>query len=480
MSKKTSAIMAFLLAVAMAFPASAEILQEYDLMESYSLGQALEAEYSVSSESVFDGIFRVSLVCGDYGLEYYTMPVSLIANETTNVKPPAISLSKYAIGDCVVKASLCGFDNSLIEQSESDSFKVSSNYPIIVKSDISEVKPGENIEITLSFGAYKPEEADVRIRLSNQYWETELKESYVLATAKDIAPGYAPLAVKVTDEFGNTGENYTPMNIVSVPTKLEVKISNKVVKPGEEITLIAVLLDQAGNEMNESATFRIAYGDEVIFEQGAMTGEEAKFAPDSSAEPGKYELETTVLHFSQADDIEVAAVEQAAVEFDGRKFSYTNTGNVDYDEAIIITAEKEEKGYVIKKSVDLAPGEEYQIDLFKELPEGTYAISSGENTYTDVAVSDERSAAKKAVQGISSVTGAVVAPGATPAKAVAVLVLIGVAGVVILFFKRGKKEKPVRPEPQKEEKEKPREEDVRESPEVKNFVDDSLKSGGFK
>ena len=428
---------ALLLVIMMSAAATAKIELDVEPEEHYNIGDSLELSYIISSEKRFEGLLRLTLLCRDYTLEYYTLPI-IIDGKEKNISSAPLVLSPHSLGECSVKAALHANDNSIKESAESDEFFVTASFPVIINANVSLIKPGEDILVNFSFGDHKPKSADANMWFAGQSWKKGIKGNYVLRTEHEIKPGHFSLAVRVNDSFGNLGENYTLIEVLSVPSRLGLQLDKSIVRPYETISFFALLLDQANNSINEAVIFRISSeSDEKLFEKIAETGEIAKFSPDSSTPPGEYNLTAISLEFSKTKTITVLSLKQVSVDLDNRTSKFTNTGNVDYDDTVLINATKYGKTFLIKKSAKLKPGEVYYVDLFKELPEGSYDIqfSDANKSYSSVEIEDERSAAKKVSQGISSITGAVIGT-ASSASSKLLFVFISIFAVVQLRKKK--------------------------------------------
>jgi len=111
------------------------------------------------------------------------------------------------------------------------------------------------------------------------------------------------------------------------------------------------------------------------------------------------------------------------MEQHGNVIQIKNIGNVDYSDETTIMLEEGEKKRLVNKKLNLKPGEIIKIDLSKEVPTGIYAVTLPEeyagkdgsgmeltrkNTLLGVEIQDQRSVIQKSLQGISTITGAVV------------------------------------------------------------------------
>jgi len=76
----------------------------------YNLGEKIIADISIKEEENYDGFFKLSIICDDYDLQYYTVPLSVDAGARTQLTVPDLTLFKPMMGTCRIKA---GFDETV-------------------------------------------------------------------------------------------------------------------------------------------------------------------------------------------------------------------------------------------------------------------------------------------------------------------------------------------------------------------------------
>ncbi|MFH1182345.1 MAG: hypothetical protein V1702_05275 [Candidatus Woesearchaeota archaeon] len=428
-NKLVAAALIFLAAV---MPASAIIAQLGSINPEYNLGQKVLTGFTASSEQAFEGIFRATLECGSYSLDYYTTPIMF--EESADIPVPALTLSKYALGECKIKAALLTADNSIMDSFETPRFQVRDTFPIIITANTTTIKPNDEVKVSIAFGSYIPDNAEVMFRLNGESWQGSLDRTIIKAS-KSIRPGSFPLAVEMTDSAGNTAENFTQMEVLSVPSSLLVHTDITTLKPKDVMHFFAEILDQANNSISGQVSFVITGGKEKILEKNTATGEAIAFMPGPYMKPGDYKLLAKSLQFSETIFLTVVEWREVDIAFDNRTANFTNSGNVDYEDTLTINAVKEGTSYLLEKKVSLKPGESYSVDLFKELPKGTYDIMVGEKEYKAVEIQDERSGFKRVYQGLGAITGAAVGlPGAMSMKMATVLMAVIAAIAIIAFY----------------------------------------------
>jgi hypothetical protein len=430
----TACVLVFLATI---LPASALIESSMPLEQSYNLGEAVMANFAASAQS-FEGIFRAMLDCGSYTLDYFTTPISF--DGSTNIAVPGVTLAKYALGDCKIKAALVGNDNVMKESTETPLFKVVGDFPVKVYANASRIRPNDELKVSLGFGDYMPQKAEITFELAGENWQGSLDRTTIKASAS-ITPGSFPLSVVITDSAGNIAKNATLIEILSVPSSFVVHTDMTTLKPKDIMHFSAEILDQAKNSIGGQVSFAIISGKEKILEKSAATGELLTFMPGPYMKPGEYKLEAKSMHFSDMIFLTVPEWRELDVLFDNRTVNLTNTGNVRYEDAAVINAVKDGAIHSIERKLSLKPGEYNEVDLFNELPGGTYDITISDKEYKAVIIEDERSGFKRVYQGLGSITGAIVGlPGAMSMKmGIAIMAAIAAVAMITFYIKLRKK-----------------------------------------
>lgn len=384
----------------------------------YNLGDILSISYSVSQQSDVSAIFKLKLECGNYSLDYFTQPVELKEHETKDIPAASLTLQGSMAGNCIINASLFSTSNEILATQSSDTFIVTSELQFEADSDKKEYMPGENVAITLNISpTYESFNGEAEFLLGNERETanaTGNMPTYSIKTANNTKTGKHDLSIIVKDEFGNKGERIVQFAILAVPTKLEVNVNSQIFKPGQTLRAFAALKDQANDPVtgHKAQLLIISPNKKIILNTSEDLGEVLSYKFAQDAVPGNYSVEAAVLGLEATAMVSIEEVEQIETTFDNRIIKITNTGNIDYNKPVNISLIKEGKTYSIIRKLSLSPSEPYEIDLFKELPEGSYNITvpnKGEvAVYQDVSIQDERSLGKKIGDVFSPLTGSTV------------------------------------------------------------------------
>lgn len=422
--------------------------------ERYNLGDSLVASFSVKTASDFDGLFKAAIVCDTYTLEYFVTPLKLIANEQRNIDVTQLDLTDPSfVGLCFVKSNLRPFGNLSGEEFQSQNIVITEEIPLVVELEKQEFLPGENLVV--SGYARTTHETFQGANLEIVFDDKEFKYpmqgsnfSHGFELGADIKSGTHTISISADDSFGNKGSATAEFSVIPVPTRLEHRLTKSELDPGEDINLEVMLYDQAGDLMQGKANTEIlGPNEEIVFNAEQDTGKVVSHKFGQAASPGTYTITSVSDDLRAEDTVSVRELRQVSVGFDKRYLTFKNTGNVVYrkDFDVII---KNSKEYEVPVSLDLKPGELHEIDMFQQVPEGTYGLVVPKEdkylVYEDVFLEDRRPLGKKTSMGLSSVTGALFGSkdqrgllSRAPIIAAIVLIVI-VAAIVFLAYKKKK------------------------------------------
>src|SRR3989344_2193613 len=68
----------------------------------YNLGNKIRPSASVLYDKNFEGFFKLTIVCGNYKLQYFLTPISLEANFRTAVNVPELAATDSMLGNCTI------------------------------------------------------------------------------------------------------------------------------------------------------------------------------------------------------------------------------------------------------------------------------------------------------------------------------------------------------------------------------------------
>ena len=131
MKIKRIVILQFLLVFVIPF-AIAEISITLPEKGTYNLGEKIIPTISIKEDQDYNGFFKVSIICDDFDLQYYTVPLSVEADVRTQVNVAELTLFEPMKGTCRIKAGFDATNGDKIDVTTSDEFEVTSKLKINV------------------------------------------------------------------------------------------------------------------------------------------------------------------------------------------------------------------------------------------------------------------------------------------------------------------------------------------------------------
>ncbi|MBI3051223.1 hypothetical protein HYY74_02090 [Candidatus Woesearchaeota archaeon] len=414
-----------------------------------NLGDKLAVSYNLTSEKDVEALFKLSLKCTSFDLDYYTIPVMVKAGSNKSVVAAPLTINSQMMGQCSVNAVLQATDKTSIEELESDKFDVTNN--IIVKLAVPSGKayyPGERVtiagEVTESFSPARM----VTIVLERQTVTMAINSEYFNQTMelpKTIKSGLHKIQAEVNDTHGNRGFAEEAIEIAQVPTSILIDISKDRASPGDEVKIYTIILDQANDSMAGTVSVKLTSQDKKeLLSMEVDSHELFKYKFDEYAAPGVYTLRAASQGLKNEKKIIITTVEEATASFDGQRIiTVKNTGNVPYERQFETRLTSEAGEIPIGKNLNLQPGQETKVDLFQEAPAGTYKVSftsAGQRMeYPGITTRDERNLGKKTMDGLGGITGAVFGTGSTKGiifrkPILALFTVLAIVVLVVIVF----------------------------------------------
>ena len=376
-------LFAFLFVFLIASFISAEMTVSEQPYEIYNLEDTLTTSVTIDSSEGTSGMFSMTLLCGNKQIVIFTESVNIAAGEE-KIMETSLYLIKNVIGDsigiCKIKSTLLGEAYTLTKD-----FEISSN--IILQPNIGATKfePGESIIISGEATKENGQKANGFIDLeiivddsSNNIIKTGVINNGIysmnVTLPKNIAAGNYLVklnAYETNSEKDKTNNGYVNYNIAikQIPTYLELLLETDQVEPGTSVKVKAILHDQTGEKIDSSAIITIKRGTtDIQIQSEEATGTYFEF-PIAYNEPA---ANWTIFALSNQLSREITFVitEKAAVEvaITNSTVTFTNKGNVVYNETVIVKIGEESIGVPILLNVNEA--QEYEL----KAPNGQYTV----------------------------------------------------------------------------------------------------------
>ncbi len=433
---------------------------------NYNLGGKLSPEVSIKLDSAYSGLFKMSIVCTSYNLQYYTLPLDVESGFRTQIEVPPLPLSRPMLGGCKLRADFDSINGEAIDSAESEAVIVEKELYINLSSSLI-VKPGDELPISgrvIKYNGNLLEKGNAEIIFGGMQYNVEIASGNVdhkINIEGSRAAGKYPLQIRVNDKYGNYGDYIFDTEVLSIPTKISNEIAGNAILPGDKLTAKITLFDHTNETLaNKSISVKVFNSNsEIIAQKDVQSAGYFEFIADEAQEPGNYYISSSFKDalgdVRQQSNFVVGSVRTVQMRQEAGIVYIKNTGNVDYGEEVTILLENNGRKYAINRKISLKPKEQIAIDLSKEVPGGSYditlpaldgsnisanateeSLNASQSVFSDVPIEDNRNALKKTADGISSITGAVVGAAgyvaSRPALATAILILI-IIGVVLHY-----------------------------------------------
>ncbi len=426
----------------------------------FNIGDTVEISSSIDAEQTMSGFMKFTAVCGGFSLPYFLTPVEAQEGFRTQVDTPKLKVSQSMKGQCAIEAELVDENGATVDEGVSSSFSVSDGLDIVLVTEDLSTLPGvaKKVEGIVRGAGDKTVNADIVFTFDDEAYTISTfngKFIAMLDVPSDAKTGKHPIKIVAEDSQQNKGSATGEVEVIAVPSRLEIAVQPEAQNPGSEITYTATITDQAGDLLNENVAIAIMQPDGVYMYKGeANSGEQAVYTLGQYAAPGEHAVSASYRNLGAEAKFTINTIKDIRMEQQGESVSVENIGNVLYEEEVSIIAEGDGKSYYIKKKMELEPGEVGMIELSKEVPYGHYNVlipqltaqllaeneTAEENTLLaeGVEIHDGRSAFKKAGSGLKGITGNIVGSDGVITRNgwTAPVLLVGVVLLIGLYYTR--------------------------------------------
>ena len=347
----------------------------------YNLGNKIRAAASVMQDNNFEGLFRLTLSCGNYKLQYFLTPINLEANFRTAVSVPELAATQSMLGDCVITGDLVTNDNLLVEEKVSNDFSVTDRLNVLPVRSKATSLPSETMQIAgVVNEAYGNNvlKASAKIALENDSYIADVfdgKFDFTLEIPKNIKSGRHAIEISSYDSKNNFGSSSVELEITAVPSYLITGLSSEELSPGSAIDITASIYDQADDLINDSLGLELTSpkGNNA-FIKAVQSSEKIDYEFSQHAEPGLYVLTTTYKNLLVQDFINITTIREVKIKYENESVVIENIGNIPFEDELTFFLESQANKYPIIKKINIEPGKIINIDLSKEVPLGIYNV----------------------------------------------------------------------------------------------------------
>jgi len=383
----------------MIFPlisAEGKIIINQEPNEIYNLGDSITIPVTVVPISdISDGIYMHLLCGGKPSIEICHDGISLSREDGGKVKECTLLLTKEKIGEIIGTCTIRVYLSKEIQKAvKTKEFKISNILTLQPNTDQKTYEPGQSL---LIFGSALKENGkevngyiDVEILIGNS--SSNIAQMGTINNGRYSMSINLPLDMKagnylvklnayeMTEDEVKTNKGFVNYNIAikQVPTYLEIILETNKVEPGTSAKAKTILHDQTGEGINSNAIITIKKGTtDIQIQSEKPTGEYLEL-PIAYNEPAS---NWTVFAISNQLTTEVSFIviekEKVEVDITNETVTFTNKGNVPYNETVLIKIGEESEELPIFLKVDET--KKYQL----RAPDGEYEVeivSSGEST----------------------------------------------------------------------------------------------------
>jgi hypothetical protein len=281
----------------------------------------------------------------------------------------------------------------------------------------------------------------LRVYLDGQEYITEVSNGnldYEIELSDNIGSDYHTVLVEAEDTHGNKGETSFEIYVIPQQESIEIKLDQKTYYPGETINMYAVVYDQASQEVVDELTFQLYDADgKKVYEETMLSTASGSFLLEGYALPGAWIIKVESSAGMESEkSIDIPVLENLDIELIGQTLKIRNSGNVRYDELLIIDATSELHNRTIEVRTKLIPGGNMSLDLYKELKDMDYVITilNTEQVF-DVKIFDDRGVGTRAGDWFEGITGQLIrTSGSKEGNGAAYMFAMIVLFLVILVF----------------------------------------------
>ncbi len=369
----------------------------------YSFGDKVNTTIQISPNPDFNEVVSMDLVCGSNKIQVYKEFLSTSEIINKNIVVPILSsLVGNLTGECDFQVYA---GNNLATSSQT--FKISKLVKIEFLNLKDSFKPGE--KVILNGSAVKENGENVN---GEFYANFEGKNFSGAVTnggfsgsfeiPSNLSAGSHKLSFSIDDksssgEILNSGEKISFLNILSVPTSVEVLLTNKSVLPGESLTGKVVLHDQTGKNIPNLDTY-VAIKDSsgnIIKKITTKTDAQFEYLVEDSQAPATFEVSAYSAELINSAQFNILEKREITSKIVNRTLTLTNTGNVFYEGNLTLQIGKDNVS--IPLSLPVGSSEDYMISA----PDGEYNVVVGDFSKT-VSLSGNAVQVQKLDQTISS------------------------------------------------------------------------------
>lgn len=273
-------------------------------------------------------------------------------------------------------------------------FTIVNEIPVFVETNKKVVWPEASLTVFGKVNTILREnirDGIVIINFDNKQFKTNLKKDgefdYQIEIPNNIRSGKHKIKAIVQDNFGNTGEDETLIDITPIPSVLEFDEIDKRFNPNNNILIKPYLYDQAGDLMGEVVTIKVIDPNKkIVFNKDTKSGSGVEFKFPENSLVGVWKIRAVAGGILK--EYETSVDELYALDFEMRNQTLLvkNKGNTKYNGEIKIKMINPDVESTLVKRTSLNPGDVLEINLRREVKTGAYNIEVGDKEFKEIYI----------------------------------------------------------------------------------------------
>jgi len=353
--------------------------------EFYNMGEIISIPIKINTATgIAYNVFSVELICNGIETEIWRQPiVNLQAGEEREIVPsvPLItSLVGKTTGICRIKAIL-GEEYKLTNE-----FEISDSITLKLTTESREFEPGKDIILEGEAVKKNGEAVNGIVEL-----KVISEGSAIAEIINSVKNGYfflnfsmpketksqqylVNIYVYENDIEGNaSNKGVMDVNILikQIPTTLEIFFEDSEIEPGTNLKVKAILHDQTGEKISSNSIITIKDKTDVIREQkDKPTDEFLEFPTAYNEPPSEWKVVAVSSRITAESTFKILEKKSVNLEILNKTLLITNTGNVPYNDSIMVKIGNKSQYINVSLTVDesrkyvmSAPSGEYEIEI---------------------------------------------------------------------------------------------------------------------
>ncbi len=350
----------------------------------YNYGDIVQIPLILKATTNVYGIVEMSIICNGKETNFYKNGIKLSAGDESKIDAGVI-LDKQSVGNssafCLIKA-VSGQEYILTEK-----FRVSDRINLEMLTNQTEFKPQESVSVegkaTRENGHLADGFVDVTFISENATEDMTYQGtisngffSVIFTLPNNLKAGNYALKIKAYEkdsfnEITNQGSHDFSIRVVQVPTSLELIAESNEINPGEPFKVKAILHDQTGNQIDSTTLISIKDSTGKLRDQGEKKTDEFLEVPTKYSEPpAMWSVIATSETMTSEISFKINEKESADIKIVNGTLILTNTGNVPYNESVLVKIGSETENLDVFLAIDeikkyslSAPDGEYKIEV---------------------------------------------------------------------------------------------------------------------